>query len=305
VPLPDPESAIRAAGPWTHRDVAANGARFHVVDIGDGPAVLLLHGFPMFWWTWRRQLVALADAGYRAIAMDLRGYGGSDHTPEGYDPRTMAADIAGVIRCLGLPEAVIVGHGWGGVGAWSTAVLEPEVVRAIAPVCMPHPRQLKAALLRDHRQRSAMGYALGFQLPFAPERSLTAHDGQRVSALISEWSADPAWLDEPTSDTFRAAFLRWPTAHTAVEYHRWAVRSSLRPDGQRYMSLMEAPVQRPVLQLQGVRDPMVLATSVAGSEDYVRAPYSQVDLDTGHFPHEESPEEFSAALIAWLDGLPT
>ena len=129
MPLPEPDAAIRAAGPWTHRDVAANGARFHVVDIGDGPAVLLLHGFPTFWWTWRRQLIALADAGYRAIAMDLRGYGGSDHPPEGYDPRTMAADVAGVIRCLGEPEAVVVGHGWGGVGAWSTAVLEPEVVR--------------------------------------------------------------------------------------------------------------------------------------------------------------------------------
>ncbi|MCX6431896.1 MAG: alpha/beta fold hydrolase, partial [Actinobacteria bacterium] len=95
--MPEPDAAIRAAGPWTHRDVAANGARFHVADIGDGPAVVLLHGFPTFWWTWRHQLTALAAAGYRAIAMDLRGYGGSDHPPEGYDPRTLSADIAGVI----------------------------------------------------------------------------------------------------------------------------------------------------------------------------------------------------------------
>jgi pimeloyl-ACP methyl ester carboxylesterase len=283
--------------------VAANGARFHVVDIGDGPAVLLLHGFPTFWWTWRHQLTALADAGYRAIAMDLRGYGGSDHPPEGYDPRTLAADVAGVIRCMGETEAVIVGHGWGGLAAWSTAVLEPEVVRAIAPVSMPHPRQLRRALLRDRHQRRAMSYAVGFQWPFVPERSLTSHDGERVRDLIADWSHDAGWLDEVTADAYRSAFLRWPTAHTAVEYHRWAARSSIRPDGLTYMSLMEAPVQRSVLQVHGEHDPMVLASSVDGSEAYVRAPYRRVDLPVGHFPHEEQPGLFNAALVEWLDAL--
>jgi pimeloyl-ACP methyl ester carboxylesterase len=284
--------------------VSAHGARFHVVDIGEGPAVLLLHGFPTFWWTWRRQLTALADAGYRAIAMDLRGYGGSDHTPEGYDPRTLAADIAGVIRSLGVSEAVIVGHGWGAIGAWSTAVLEPETVRAIASVSMPHPRRLRKAILASNRQRSAMRYSLGLQLPFLPERSLTAHDSQRVADLIAGWSADATWLDEPTALAFRSAFSRWPTAHTSVEYHRWAVRSSIRPDGWAYMSLMEAPIQRRVLQIQGLRDPMVLAESVEGSEEYVRGEYTRVDIDCGHFPHEERPEEFAAALIDWLERLP-
>jgi pimeloyl-ACP methyl ester carboxylesterase len=100
--------------------------------------------------------------------MDLRGYGGSDHPPQGYDPRTLAADVAGVIRSLGITRAVIIGHGWGGLVAWSTAILEPEVVRAIVPVSMPHPRRLRAALLGSRQQRRAMGYALRFQIPFAP-----------------------------------------------------------------------------------------------------------------------------------------
>ena len=296
----DPDSVIRAPGPWAHRDVSANGARFHVADIGSGPAVLLLHGFPTFWWTWRRQLTPLAEAGYRAIAMDLRGYGGSDHPPDGYDPRTMAADVAGVIRSLGITDAVIVGHGWGGVTAWSTAVLEPEVVRAIVPVSMPHPRRLRASILSNRHQRRAMNYALGFQLPFLPERSLTAADGARIVELIAGWSGDASWLDDDTATTYRAAFLRWPTAHTSVEYHRWAVRSIIRPDGLGYMSLMEAPVQCPVLQVHGTGDPMILASSVDGSEDYVRAAYSRVDLDAGHYPHEERPEVFTAALLEWL-----
>lgn len=300
MPLPEPEAAILAPGPWSHRDVAANGSRFHVADIGSGPTVVLLHGFPTFWWTWRRQLVALADAGYRAVAMDLRGYGASDHPPEGYDPRTLARDVAGVIRSLGESDAVIVGHGWGGLVAWSTAVLEPETVRGIAPVSMPHPRQLRKAILRNGKQRAATRYAWGFQVPFWPERSLTARDGQRIADLLRQWSADRSWLDDDTCETYRAAFLRWPTAHTAVEYHRWAVRSSIRPDGLSYMSLMEAPVQRRVLTIHGTEDPMMLASSLAGSEEYVRADYQRVELPTGHFPHEEAPEAFNAALLDWL-----
>ncbi|MFY9230668.1 MAG: alpha/beta hydrolase [Candidatus Nanopelagicales bacterium] len=302
MPLPEPDEVIQAAGPWTHRDVSANGARFHAVDIGSGPAVVLLHGFPTFWWTWRRQLTELAAAGFRAIAMDLRGYGGSDHPPEGYDPRTLASDVASFIRSLGISQAIIVGHGWGGLAAWSTAVLEPEVVGGIVPVSMPHPRRLRAAMMSNHRQRKAMHYAMGFQLPFAPERSLTANDGQRVADLIRSWSADPAWLDDEAATAYRAAFLRWPTAHTAIEYHRWAVRSALRPDGLSYMSLMEAPVQCPVLQVQGVSDPMMLSSSVDGSEDFVRAEYQRADMDCGHFPHEERPAEFTRTLLDWLTG---
>lgn len=298
--LPDPEAAIRAPGAWTHRDVSANGSRFHVVDAGDGPAVVLLHGFPTFWWTWRRQVTALAEAGYRAIAMDLRGYGGSDHPPDGYDPRTLSADVAGVIRSLGEEDATIVGHGWGGLIAWSTAVLEPETVRAIAPVSMPHPRQLRRALLRRGQQRSAMRYAISFQLPFLPESRLAARDGQRIIDLITAWTHETSWLDEATTDAYRCAFMRWPTPHTAVEYHRWGARSSIRPDGLSYMSLMEAPVQRSVLQVHGSLDPMMLPSSVDGSDKYVRGGYQRVDLETGHFPHEELPEAFNAALLDWL-----
>jgi pimeloyl-ACP methyl ester carboxylesterase len=303
VQLPDPEAFIRAPGPWSHRDVSANGSRFHVVDAGEGPAVVLLHGFPTFWWTWRHQVTALADAGYRVLAMDLRGYGGSDHPPEGYDPRTLSADVAGVIRSVGEENAVIVGHGWGGLVAWSAAILEPETVRAIVPVSMPHPRLLRRALLRRGKQRSAMRYTWSFQLPFVPESRLARHDGQRVIDLMTKWSHNTAWLDETTAGAYRAAFMRWPTPHTAVEYHRWGARSSIRPDGLTYMALMEAPIQQRVLQVQGALDPMILPSSVDGSEEYVRGGYERADLESGHFPHEEIPDRFTTVLLNWLKTL--
>jgi len=110
--VPD-ASSVRLPGPWQHRDVSANGIRLHVAETGDAgaPLVVLLHGFPEFWWTWRRQLPALAEAGFRAVAVDLRGYGDSDKPPRGYDLWTLAGDVAGLIRALGEPTARIVGHG--------------------------------------------------------------------------------------------------------------------------------------------------------------------------------------------------
>lgn len=297
----DPESVIRLPGPWSHRDVSANGARFHIVEAGTGPLVMLLHGFPTYWWSWRNQLTSLAAAGYRAVAMDLRGYGGSDHTPHGYDPMTLSHDVAGVIRSLGEPSAFVVGHGWGGLIAWSMAVLDPDVVDGIVPVSMPHPRRLRRAMLRDALQRSKALYAVGFQWPFLPERSLMENDCIRVAEIISEWSATPGWPDEETALIYRSAFSLWPTAHCAVEYHRWAVRSFLRTDGRRYDRQMESPVEVPVLHVHGQQDPSVLVRSAEGSGEWVSAPYEFCVLDgVGHFPHEETPARFDSHLLPWL-----
>ena len=298
MPIVDPDRAIHAPGPWEHRDVAANAARFHLVECGSGPAVLLVHGFPLYWWTWRRQLVALAEAGYRAIAMDLRGYGGSDHTPHSYDPFTLCADIAGVIRCLGEQDAVVVGHGWGGALAWSLPALQGDVVRAIAPIGMPHPLRMRHAAFHP-RQFSRLGYMLTFQLPFLPEHLLTRNQGERIGRLLRQWSREQAW-SEGEIDMYRSAFLRWPTAHTAIEYHRWSVRSIPRTDGLRYRRELRRPIDVPVLHLHGRDDPMILPESCLGSADYVTGPYTFQDIDSGHFPHEEQPDAVTAILLDWL-----
>src|ERR1700722_8841173 len=175
------ESAIAISGPWTHRTVSANGTRFHVASIGDGPLVLLLHGFPEFWWTWRTQLVSLAAAGYRAVAADLRGYGGSDKPPRGYDLITAAADAAGLIRALGEANAAVVGHDWGGLTAWTLGAYFPKAVRRLAIVSMAHPLRMRARVLSspflvsralsepDGPARRG-GYPLAFQVPMLPER---------------------------------------------------------------------------------------------------------------------------------------
>ncbi|MFI6921550.1 alpha/beta fold hydrolase [Nonomuraea spiralis] len=294
------ETVVQIDGPWTHRAVHAGGTRFHVVEAGEGPLVLLLHGFPQFWWTWRNQLASLAAAGFRAVAADLRGYGGSDKPPRGYDLPTLAADATGLIRALGETGAVVVGHDWGGLLAWTMAVLDPKCVRRLVVVSAPHPLRLRHSLVTDLGQLRAARRGLGYQLPLLPERRLTRHDAAQVGRLLAEWSA-PGWPDAETARTYREAFGIPAVAHSALEYHRWFGRSQLRPDGRRYARVMRTEIEAPTLHLHGALDPWVLPRTAQGSSRYVAAPYRWRLLEgAGHFPHEEIPDVFDTELLGWL-----
>jgi pimeloyl-ACP methyl ester carboxylesterase len=296
------DEVVLADGPWTHRQVSANGARFHVVEAGTGPVVLLLHGFPTFWWTWRHQLIALADAGYRAVAMDLRGYGGSDKTPRGYDPLTLTDDVGGVIRSLGAQPATVVGHGWGGLLGWTLAALEPALCARLVVVAAAHPRRMRTAITRAGPQLAASSYALGFQYPWVPERRLVREDAARIAELLRAWSGHSDWPEPDTLARYRRAVQIDAVAHCAMEYHRWAFRSFFRPDGASYARRMRSPIRAPVLQLHGSLDPVVLPSTAAGSGRHVAGPYRWAVIPgAGHFPHEERPAQFNTELLAWLN----
>jgi pimeloyl-ACP methyl ester carboxylesterase len=305
------EPVIQVSGPWTHRSVTANGCRFHVAAIGEGPLVLLLHGFPEFWWTWRHQLVALAEAGYRAVAVDLRGYGDSDKPPRGYDLITAAADAAGLIRALGEANATVVGHDWGGLTAWTLAAYFPKSVRRLAIVSMAHPLRMRARVLSSPFRISRAlsepdgparrgGYPLAFQVPMLPERQLVRDDGALVGSILSSWSA-PGWPDQETVQAYQHAMRIPPVAHTSLEYFRWFVRSTFRPDGLRYARQMRSPVATPVLHLHGAADSCIPPSAARGAGRYVEGPYRWKIIEgAGHFPHEERPDSFNAELLGWL-----
>jgi pimeloyl-ACP methyl ester carboxylesterase len=295
------DTAVAIGGPWGHRSVSANGTRFHVAEAGDGPLVLLLHGFPEFWWTWRHQLASLPAAGFRAVAVDLRGYGGSDKPPRGYDLVTAAADAAGLIRALGEANAVVVGHGWGGLIAWTLAAYHPKVVRRLAVVSVAHPLRIRAAVLTNPLgQGRRSSYALGFQLPVLPERQLLRDGAARVGQMLESWSA-PGWPDPETKVIYARAMRIPSVAHSALEYHRWLVRSGIRPDGLRYARHMRAAIQAPTLHLHGAVDGCVLPQTARGSGRYVDGAYRWRILDgAGHFPHEERPDAFDLELVGWL-----
>ena len=306
------------AGPWRHRHVAANGARFHLVEAtppGDAPGeapdparplVLLLHGFPEFWWTWRVQLPALAAAGRRVVAMDLRGYGGSDKTPRGYDPLTLARDVSGVIKALGERQAVLVGHGWGGYVGWAAAALEPRQVSGLCAVASPHPAVIRRSLRRalGPAGRTAAAHLLAMQLPMLPERRLADPRSGVLAGLLDSWSAPGSdFPDEQALATYQTAIGTWPASHCALEYDRWWFRSQLRADGRRFDRLMRPPLPQPVACLTGALDPLVSHGAARASARHVGGDFTHLTLPgVGHFPQEEDPTGFTEALLDWLAG---
>ena len=308
---PDP-SLVRIDGPWVHRDVSANGIRLHVAEAGRGPLVLLLHGFGQFWWTWRHQLTALADAGYHVVAADLRGYGDSDKPPRGYDAWTLAGDVAGLVRALGERQAHLVGHAWGGLLAWTAAALHPRVVASVSVLGGAHPLALRTAVGRTafHRKRTnqtrALAHLFRFQVPMAPEKWLTENGAANLEGLLRGWSG-PRWASTADFDTsaalFREAVLIPGVAHSALEYYRWAFRAQFRGEGRRFTNDVGTRVAAPVLQLHGGADPCVLPSTARASGPW-RGPHSRYEELTGigHFPQLEAPQETTKALLDFLAG---
>ncbi len=295
------ESPFHLDGPWTHRSVSANGVRFHVAEAGDGPLVLMLHGFPEFWWTWRRQLVTLPAAGFRVVAADLRGYGGSDKPPRGYDLVTAASDVAGLIRALGEANAIVVGHDWGGLVAWTASAYFPKMVRRLAVVSAAHPLRARGAMFTEplsHRGRNS--HLLGFQLPMLPERQLTQNDADLVGRMLTDWSG-PGWPDLETELVYRRAMTIPSVAHSALEYYRWFFRSTVRPDGLRYTQRMRVPIIAPTLQVHGALDVRVPPGTARGAGRHVEGSYRWRMIDgAGHFPQEEQADRFDDELRGWL-----
>ncbi|QAY63702.1 alpha/beta hydrolase [Xylanimonas allomyrinae] len=296
-------SSALVDGPWRHEFVTANGARFHVALAGPGrtaspsaPLVVLLHGFGQFWWTWRNQITALADAGYSVAAMDLRGTAASDKPPSGYDTPTRTRDVAGVVRSLGHDRAIVVGHGTGGTVAWSMAALQPAMTAGVAALSSPHPAHLHVPLVQQLTPRALRLLALA-QIPTLPERRLRDADVlERFFALGAGRPLDPAAVE-----LYRTV-LRIPfAAHTAAEALRWSVRSVPRLDGRRFTAAVRRVLTLPTLQVHGERDGIVRrdradADAAAFARDY----RFEVLEGAGHFLQEEAPDAVTELLLAWL-----
>lgn len=306
---PDP-SVVRIDGPWRHLQIHANGIRFHVVEANPAagatelPLVILLHGFGSFWWSWRHQLRGLTGPKARVVAVDLRGYGGSDKPPRGYDGWTLAGDTAGLVRALGHSSATLVGHADGGLVCWATSILHPRAVDAVALVSSPHPAALRESVLTDAAQRRALlPWLLRHQLPIWPERKLVRHNAIEIERLVRGRAGD-AWLaTEDFAETvrhLRQAVQIPGAAHSTLEYQRWAVRSQLRAEGRRFLQSMKRPLDIPLLHLRGTVDPYVLADPVRRTESFApRGRFVSVP-GAGHFAHEETPGRVNEELGAFL-----
>lgn len=292
--------------------MSANGIQLHLAEAGSGPLVILLHGFGQFWWAWRHQLVALAEAGFRTVAVDLRGYGDSDKPPRGYDAWTLAGDVAGLIRALGERRAHLIGHAWGGMLAWTAAALHARLVNSVSVLGSAHPLALRSATARTlllptrRSQARALGHLFRFQWPMVPERWLIKDDAAALERLLRAWSPSP-W--QHTSEflevvaTLRRAMLIPAVAHSALEYYRWAFRAQFRGEGRRFTDAVHGRVTVPVLQLHGQLDRCVLPATAQASAPW-RGPGSRYERlpEVGHLPHLEAPELTNRTVSNFLRG---
>lgn len=283
--------------------LSANGVDFFALADGPahGPLVLLLHGFPELSRSWRHQLPALAAAGFRAVAPDLRGYGRSGGRDGPFDLRTLADDVAGLVGALGRPRAAVVGHDWGGAVAWATAGYRPEVVERLAVLDCPHPAALARELRRNPRQLLRSWYMLLFQLPWLPEWLLSRRGGAAVGRALRGGSHVKAAFSWEETAPYRAAFADRAAARAALGYYRAAFRGPPRgAPGAR-----ARPITAPTLVLWGREDRFLGLETIAPDRLAPHfapgnAPQVEVVEGAGHFLQNEAPGEVNAALLGFL-----
>lgn len=271
--------------------VEANGLRFHYVAAGAGPLVLLLHGFPEFWYSWRHQLPALATE-HRVVALDLRGYNLTQKPESGYDVATLTDDIRAVIEALGERQADVVGHDWGGGLAWIFGIRAPDYLRRLVVVNAPHP----AALLREMRspgQLRRSWYFGFFQVPQVPEEVLTRDNYSAIARGFRAADRQHAWLSDEDIRRFVAAIARPGALTAAINYYR-----NLRND-----LITIAPLRvitAPTLLLWGELDPFLSPTLTNGLDPWVRDLTVQRFSTAGHWLNQQEPAQVNEALLAFL-----
>ena len=282
------------AEPWTHHEAQVGEVRLHWVEQGSGPLLVLLHGFPEFWYAWRRQLHALAAAGFRVVAPDMRGYNLSEK-PEGvaaYSVQKLAGDVAALVRHLGAERAHVAGHDWGGVVAWWTAMLHPEAVERLVVINAPHPR-IFARELKKLRQMRRSWYAMMFQLPRLPEALFRARDFAVLERTFRKGPKRPGAYSDEDIRRYKEAAAQ-PGALTAmINYYRAATRVQ-RPRTR--------TVEAPTLVIWGERDPHLGIHNLEGLEEYVPDLRVERIAEAGHWVPADAPERVSELMTGFLRG---
>ncbi len=271
--------------------------RMHYVTAGTGPMVVLLHGFPENWWSWRHQIKPLADAGFRVVAPDLRGYGATDKNGP-FDLDTIAGDVCHLISSFGGEKKVrIVGHDWGGATAWHLAAERSEFCERLAVLnCPPTPVMREVMVKRlNLRQLAKSWYMFFFQLPVVPEWVLTRNDAGAVVAMIRGSAIDKTNFSVDELRPFRDDIQRPGAAKAMVDWYRTSIRAGL------FKPPTLTPISVETLLIWGMKDKALGYDDVVpGIEKY--APKLRIERieNAGHFVHADAPAVVNEKLLAFL-----
>lgn len=329
--MADPSTHDQPPGAWSHKFAdGAGGVRLHYAEIrpadnlDQAPLVILLHGFPEFWWSWRMQMPALAAAGFWVVAPDLRGYNLSQSPPNvsDYAIEVLTEDVQRLIEHCGRERAVIIGHDWGGSVAWQFAMQYPDSVDRLVVMNSPHPERMADAF-GSHpnlRQIGRSWYAFIFQVPKLPERWLAVNDYERIGWVIRQNAAQPAAFPPEVLREYRRAAARQGLSGP-VHYYRAAGRAAAQ-DSRARLSGRFAGLRRtldnlfgpapeattrpsisaPTLLLWGERDTALGKELTDDMDQLFSGPFELTYLpNCGHWVQQEGPEDVNRLMLEFLE----
>lgn len=316
-----------------HRFIETNDIKIHIAEQGEGPLVVLCHGFPEGWYAWRHQLKALAEAGYHVVAPDQRGYGQTDcpEAIEAYNIFQLTGDIVGVVNALGKDKAVVVGHDWGALVAWHCALLRPDMFYAISLLSVPYIPRMEGTMRPTDLMKIVAGeqefYQLYFQEVGKAEAEFEADVGRTMKLLLYGASGDPppekrlSFLFDKSRRLLDGAFMpdrlpAWLTEEDVDFFTKEFERTGFSGGLNWYRNLDKAWELTPFLNGAKLRQP---ALFVAGEVDAVitmyREAFDNMELTTpnlkrkvllpgaGHWIQQERPDEVNELLIEFLADL--
>jgi epoxide hydrolase 4 len=277
----------------SHAFTENNGIPLHYARIGEGPLVIMIHGFPDFWYTWRHQMESLKQH-HTLVALDQRGYNrsGQPHPAEAYDMRHLVSDVAAVIKSLGKQKASIVGHDWGGAVAWQFAFAFPEMTRHLIVMNLPHPAGFMRELTLNKQQRANSAYAMAFKRGSVKDPDIFFGRPMTPANLAG-------WVTEPEARQRYLKAFRRSSLSGMLQFYKQNYPEL--PDPAMPLSTTTPRIQCPVLVFHGLRDTALHADGLNNTWDWIDNDLTLITIpEAGHFVHRDAKKKVSEGMLWWL-----
>lgn len=268
---------------WTHEYITTNGVKLHYVTQGEGPLLLMLHGFPEFWYSWRYQIPEFAQY-FKVVALDLRGYNDSDkpNQKSAYVMDEFVKDIAGVIQGLGYETCVLVGHDWGGAIAWNFAYTYPKMLEKLIILNLPHPAKFAQGLL-TLQQLIRSSYIFFFQLPWLPELLIKSSDYAAIKRAFKGMAVDKSTFTQNDIDAYKNAAAKPGALTASLNYYRNALQQRIFKTNWEILTV-------PTLMIWGENDTALGKELTYGTETYVQDLQIKYIPNCSHWVQQEQPK---------------
>jgi pimeloyl-ACP methyl ester carboxylesterase len=283
-------------GSWKHDFIATNGVNLHYVTQGEGQLILMLHGFPEFWYSWRHQIPEFAK-NYKVVALDLRGYNESDKPKEltAYSMKELLKDVEGVIKGLGYQSCILVGHDWGGAIAWKFAYAYPQMVDKLIVLNLPHPAKFSDGL-RTPQQLLKSSYVFFFQLPWLPEMVLQANDYYLIGSTFTNMAVSKSAFTQADLEAYKDAAAKRGALTAMLNYYRNFFQEFLQSPQQERGTL-----EIPTLMIWGEKDTALGKELTYGTEGLVRNLTIKYIPNCSHWVQQEQPQLVNQYMREFLE----